>query len=253
MTKQDGFDTGQIVGVAWEERAAQGYLRTFFQTAWQATFRTRLFCQAVAHPVCYVSARRFQAVVITLLMVPWLGMMAIGVSYIRVAGEASWGMIPFWAMVLAAAVGSLFFLVVMTGVHTYWLHPRHESVEGQNRAIALGYYACAALVPAAGGLAMLLTLLLISPFFPVKPTSILAWVLIGTVLVSAGGVLISGIAFWLTVCEMPARLVACRGWRQLLLNLGFPVLAAVLWILLPVGLPGLIFYLLLVCQGLQAA
>ena len=48
------------------------------------------------------------------------------------------------AMALAASLW--LFLYTWTGVHTYWLHPRRLPLERQNRAVALGYYACAPLV-----------------------------------------------------------------------------------------------------------
>ena len=129
--------------IPWARRHELGRPRAFFHTAWQATSRPRHLCHAVAQPVNYRDARWFQ---VAAVLWATLGVAAVYAMTLALMWAfdtwIDWTMIVVPAIVLALAIP---LLLAITGVHTYWLHPRHLPVEQQNRAVALGYYAAAPL------------------------------------------------------------------------------------------------------------
>lgn len=131
--------------IPWTQRHEIGRLRGFVRTAWRATSRPRQLCYAVAQPVSYRDARWFQVVAVLWAV---LGVAAVYAVTFAAMVLTSNGWIEWQAIVIPAVVVALSvpLLLAVTGVHTYWLHPRHLSVEQQNQAVALGYYAAAPLV-----------------------------------------------------------------------------------------------------------
>ncbi|MEX0775952.1 MAG: zinc ribbon domain-containing protein [Phycisphaeraceae bacterium] len=131
--------------IPWTERRSIGRARALFGTAWRVSFHTRQFCQEMSRPVDYRQARRFQVTVVA-WNAAWLGaaaLVTLGCLWAQNDQDH-----PLWTAGIAALIGVPFFaatLLLITGVHTYWFHRRQLSVEQQNRALALGYYACAPL------------------------------------------------------------------------------------------------------------
>jgi len=138
--------------VPWSNRDQIGTTKALLRTAYRATFRTGRFCQAVGQPIDYADARRFQRTVIGLVW--FTSLVALGFMLFVLGqddyGDHPWletlGPGPSIALGLAFAVGWYLFLLLGTGVHTYWFHPKAISTEQQNRAVALSYYACASLL-----------------------------------------------------------------------------------------------------------
>lgn len=142
----------RLAQVPWSHRAHIGRGRALLRTAWRVMFRTKTFCYAVGQPVSYADARRFQLTVISLL---WLISMIVAGFLVFATDDDAGG--PFaWSetlgqampvlLLLAIAGGWFLCLLLGTGLHTYWCHPKTLSVERQNRAVALSYYACAPLL-----------------------------------------------------------------------------------------------------------
>ena len=129
----------------WVHRAELGRRRAYWRTVWMVMFRHKRFCEEVARPVDYVDAQRFRWVTVLHVYLPILA----GTLLIY---TVAWPKDEFWDQMLravwpvAALHGCiLLFLAAATGVPSYYFHPRDIPVEQQNRAIALSYYACAAL------------------------------------------------------------------------------------------------------------
>lgn len=118
----------------------------FIKTVWLVTFHDRRLWREVTRPVDYAAARRFHAIAVVL---SWIGLsLPIGVVLLRLEPRDLWRVfevlgeaMPKQPIVWIALLAALPFLYVATGVHTYWLHPRGQTVVRQNRAVALGYYA----------------------------------------------------------------------------------------------------------------
>ncbi len=241
----------RAVQVPWQSRREIGKVRALVRTALRVTFRTKRFCYAVSRPVSYADARGFQRRMVLLL---WLGLLLPVVTMAIVNDRFltdDLGLIRWFPVscLLAGLFGLILFLFLATGVHTYWLHPKHLSVERQNRAVALGYYACGPL---------LLTVLSILPitagivygnyWVGSRASSLQAIVLSGLVGVGILMVVVGVTSFW-RVCFVMACKAAERGpvgrWSLPIVQ---PLVIALLAALLPLGLPVLMAYLNIIAR-----
>jgi hypothetical protein len=137
------------------------------------------------------------------------------------------------------------FLYTWTGLHTYWLHPRSLSVERQNRAIALGYYACAplALLPVTLPAGLVILCLGLSAVWYV-PSPSTSWLLYGYFLTFLGAVLmIVPLAAYPSACVVLIRRAARRGRiAQILAIFALPLCWLALFGPLMLVIPGAIAY-----------
>lgn len=207
----------------------------------RVTFRTGRFCHAVGQPVDYADARRFQCVVVGVLMLTAVVAftMVVLADVDTALDTARWFGWPFTVSMLAAAVvGLALFLTTATGVHTYWFHPAHLPRERQNRAIALAYYACAPLLYAAVAL-------------PVLGLGIAWSVAYGadhsvsvSLMVSGGVVVALAVAAWAWVCLRMVSRIAERGVvGPLLFLIAQPLLVLLLLAVFGFGPPLVVLYL----------
>ena len=236
----------KAVQVPWQSRREIGKVRALIRTAFRVTFRTKRFCYAVSRPVSYADARRFQRWIVILL---WLGLL-LPVLMIVIPNVAIFkddvGLIRWYPVscLLAGLAGLIPFLFLATGVHAYWLHPKHLSIERQNRAVALGYYACGPLLLIVLSVLPITAGIVYGNYWVGSHTSplqdIILIVLTGLGLVMMGA---SAAAFW-RVCFVMACKVAERGpvgrWSLPLLQ---PLIVALFVVLLPLGLPAVMVYL----------
>jgi len=126
----------------------------FLRTCEQAGLRPTRFCREVAKPVALRDARWFRRVVVVLV---WLTLPAIAIGdwvlfSIWDGTTDEWGyffedtgLSPAWSAVVLCVL-LLLFLLGFTGMHLWAMHPGDLPAERQNRAVALGHYACAPLV-----------------------------------------------------------------------------------------------------------
>jgi hypothetical protein len=150
----------------WEQRRRVGRISAWGRTVLLATFApTRLAAEVQRH-VRYPDALRFRLVtsIVAGLMLGAV-LFAGTVTYraagffnpllqytpesldqglpTRLAASANFG-IPWEAGISflpAQPVAAVLFIVLASGMATYWLHPRRLPVERQNAAVALGHYA----------------------------------------------------------------------------------------------------------------
>ncbi len=149
--------------IPWVHRAKIGRCKAYWKTVMFVMTKTRQFSAEVAHSVSYQDAQKFRwltilhaylpilvATVVVYLYVPpmWKSLtdaipampgftMSVPPWYVLARGE-------LWPVALLH-FGVLLFLAVATGVPSYFFHPRDLPVHVQNRAVALSYYAPAAL------------------------------------------------------------------------------------------------------------
>jgi hypothetical protein len=155
----------------WPQRGQIGRRRAYLRTLWLATFGTRRLATEIARPVNFADAQRFRWMTVILA---WLPLAVIATvfedlgarQFATIAGgtgmmfsSMSAGMRPMPgvaldSLVLWIAAAALYvpiplclllFVLAISGVASYWFHPRGISVVRQNRAIVLSYYACAPL------------------------------------------------------------------------------------------------------------
>lgn len=161
------FDPAVLAASAlpWPQRRKIGWFRAYWRTVWLVVFHSRRFCGEFSFPVSYPDAQRFRW--LTVLHV-YLCILVPSIAYCLLSGQSKWRypllqdlMGDAWGVV-ALQVAGLCALGVVTGLPSYWFHPRRLPIAAQNRAIALSYYASAplALMPLAVGMAVALTRLL---------------------------------------------------------------------------------------------
>lgn len=147
-------------------------------------------------------------------------------------------------LVLVAAASVLPWLLAISGVQTYYFHPRSLPVEMQNRMLALGYLAAAPLAALTPGL-----LLIIGLFFGVASyDSWLDWRLTEPFLLIVPAAGWAGVVFlgYFGFCGALAGSLsrsAVRGWVVVVL---MPVMSALLAALTIVFIPLVVAYLWLV-------
>lgn len=240
--------------IPWVQREGL-WIGALMKTAWLATFKTQLFCHEIARPVSLKDARQFRRLIAALIVVAIAGVLGVllpGVEDVRDPMEELLQHQPMLLLLLCLMMAGLTWLFVLafTGVHTYWFHPKEISVEQQNRAVALSYYACApllALVPAsiAFGLAFI-----VGTMNDNYESVMMASLAVVIALFAFSLAALSLIAY-LFVCANMARFAAHRsGVARLTIWLGLPPLWLGSIALIFVGLPVAGFYLYLVVTSL---
>jgi len=189
--------------IPWQNRAVIGRWRALSQTVLRATFQTATFCRAVAMPVDLISAQRFRHLLVGMLfLIGALVSAIIAASYLR----SIFYFLPeamFWLIWVLWLVPWWLFLEIFTALHTYWLHPAHLSIEKQNRAVALGHYACAPLY-----LAIEAAILAGGAFLVLRHLDMPG---LASIVLLGGGLLVlaAGMGFW-RICLIMNRQVAQR-------------------------------------------
>lgn len=134
--------------IPWAQRAEMGRLRAYWRTVWMVMFRNREFCRQIRRPTSYRDAQIFRCVTILHVWVPLL-LLTVGVYvFPRFQSTGDEWFDAALRAVWPVAVGHVcivLFLLAVTGIGSYFFHPRSLPVETQNRGIALSYYAGAPL------------------------------------------------------------------------------------------------------------
>lgn len=302
-----------LSAIPWVHRRKLGRMRAYWQTVWMVTFQNRRFCEEYARAVDYRDARRFQW--LTLLHVALPLLLAVVVVYSAVppyTGPADWGE----RFAQAAATGTLppeptffdraytevwpvailvvsffLFLAAVTGVPSYFFHPRVIPVQRQNCGIAMSYYTCAPL--ALTGLLFILggVACLSKEVAQLLSLLLLAWVVIVAlrpwwlkVLSPVTGVILSVVAlvfvvalhqfdvaipevatpwatvslallpisaWWLNLVHLARRTMPQLRRRRAAIAIGVPLLWIILAGVIVIGLPAVILGILIVAASLS--
>ncbi len=224
----------------WERRREIGAVRAYLHTVLMTMAHPKWFARAALMSGGYADARRFQMVSVL------LGTLGLTASF----AAAWWSSIESISSVgiwlpISLMAGLYISLLMMTGVPSYFFHPREFTIRRQNRCLALSYYASAPLV-----LAVPIALLSVGCFVlaenspPLSVRHLLAQ-LIGSLLPMT---IVAGLMFDLLHAarslHLPARRRATCG-----------LIVPLLWLLILlaglIGLPGFVLYLLLIFFSLQ--
>jgi hypothetical protein len=141
--------------IPWSHRRQIGRVRAYWRTLWLSIFDVRKLSADMDRPVSYADAQRFRWVTILLMFLPpvigggiWMAQASDGeIHDLSVTGLGLPVSLVSWGGPLVV-LGFLLFLVAITGIPSYFFHPKRLPVVQQNKAIALTYYASAALLPA---------------------------------------------------------------------------------------------------------
>lgn len=129
--------------IPWSHRRALGWFKAYWLTVSHVLRRPKVFCLEVVRPVSYADSQSFRWVTLLHAYVPLLACMLVwlateaGRGHTVSAGDWWWlGGLLLWVLLMLAA---------LPGLASYFFHWRQQSVQQQNRAIALSYYAWAPL------------------------------------------------------------------------------------------------------------
>jgi hypothetical protein len=237
----------------WSHRKRIGYVRGYLRTLAMGMLDSKQLAMEVARPVSFRDAQKFRFITILIAWIPLAAIViyerGIFLERFEPVMRAGTQTIPpwmalWWPWLIGAltpgaapiAIGIL--LILLSGVASYYFHPRSVAVPLQNRAIALSYYASAPLVllPIAVGLPMLASQL--DELFWENRVSF--------ALVSAATIaaflfpMITLVGWWLTTLRLHRRIVHQYGGGSFLLALTLPVawivsiaiaLGALVWVI----------------------
>ncbi len=242
------FIESKVSLIPWERRREIGGFRAYWRTAWLAAFRPKRFCRAAYQPVSYRCAQKFRwltvahAYVALLLVLGTL--QALDIELLEeLAEETGWWFVAF------AGLCPLLALAALTGVPSYFFHPRYLPVERQNRAVALSYYGGAPLGFGALPVSIALCVaLVVSPSLTRVRTDA---ILFSGALVSGCAGLVLLLYCWICWSRL-ARYTLQRAGGRLLVTWVMPVLSLLVCGLILVGLPAIAYLLGLVFYSLRS-
>ena len=268
---RQGFARSQI---PWVHRRHLGRVRAYWRTLWLATLRPARIAAEASRRVSYVDAQRFRWVTAFVAAAPviaglvaavlWYGNAALFtlINPVAIPGWAMGGqpsamfdlLIPWDSGATLPPVLPLAVLVAMvfvTGVASYWFHPKWLPVVRQNRAVALSYYGCAPLALSSVPVLMAIAVYVMKQA-GLDDEASAAW---AVVRVLAIGAILSGFA--VIALTWRSTMVLLR--RTTRLGMGRPWLAGALipveWLLCAVGvlfaLPWVVGFVRLVISSLR--
>jgi hypothetical protein len=140
------------------------------------------------------------------------------------------------------------FLFTATGAASYFFHPRSISIERQNRAIALSYYACAplALTPI---VALCPLYVYLCDGFPFKSDGIIAPLVIASLLLLLPAIQVGSL--WRVPVAMLRTATACSTARQIAMAVYLPLAWLVLSAVTLVGIPAAYLFVSIVVLNLR--
>jgi hypothetical protein len=139
----------------WLHRHQIGRFRAFWRTVRMATFRPKALAEEMSRPARFADAILFRRIVVLHAMITIAGPLTLVYLLNGLPGTGSdnllWSsqdrlgsLLQLAAVPLGWACLAMFFFAI-TGVGSYFFHPKSISVVRQNRAVALSCYACAPL------------------------------------------------------------------------------------------------------------
>ena len=266
--------------VPWVYRRHIGRVVAYWRTVWLATTRPRRLAAEASKPVAYRDAQRFGLVTSVVAAAP-VAALLIGMMFwygsagflnaatpavfanlmfggtapgrppaillnVVIPWEAGATLPPVLPLALLAAAS------MVTGVASYWFHPRGLPVVRQNRAIALSHYACAPLffLPLPAGAFMLVALFQQIALDNPGRTGFGPFITFFTVFGSAGLVAVAGLFLRSTLVLLRHTTQSSLA-RVAAAGVALPVLWVSCAALALVGLPWVVGFLRLVITSLR--
>jgi hypothetical protein len=156
------FDRAQLSGsrIPWLHRHETGSVRAYIRTVVARTRGTEGLAAEMVRPVSLRQAQLFRWVTVITVFVPVCATVPLLRWYVSALSPQAQGvpgdMGPWIDLIVPLPQGYsywplislclLLLIVGLTGVASYWFHPRTMPVELQNRAVAMSYYTCAPMV-----------------------------------------------------------------------------------------------------------
>ncbi|UCG17748.1 MAG: hypothetical protein JSV19_06900 [Phycisphaerales bacterium] len=236
--------------IPWGRRRELGWFRAYWSTVWMAIYRRRQLWEEMVRPVSYADSQRFRWITIAHAYVPILlgSLVLYGLDARRgpkgiFNNELGHELIAACWPLASVNVGFLMFMAAMTGVMSSFFHPRRLALEQQNRAVALSYYACAPVALSLIPLTLIAGALFVSSNHPV----------LGIILFTVGLVILVYLneKWGATLVSFARRSTPWDKRRAVGVAIVFAALSVALWMACIVGLPLVVFYILVIITSLS--
>jgi hypothetical protein len=231
----------------WTHRRRIGYFRAYWRTLILGTFSTPELADELARPVSFRDAQLFRFITIAIGWLP-LAIVALVLTYVfgqqsafmwRGMGLSSMGSLntmaqidllwPFAAGVTFPGVLPLalaLFLIMLSGVASYFFHPRSMPPKLQNRGVAMSYYASASIAFLPISLIFVgVAILMANTPFGRSNTAFLLTTTVGMLAVAAPFILL--FLWWVNTLRLYRRATQAGTLRIVAMAVALPVL----WIL----------------------
>jgi hypothetical protein len=247
--------------IPWVHRRAIGAIKAYWRTVWLTMLDSRAIADDVHRPVSFEDAQRFRRITVMLAWLPLAAAATVGFFAItfemtnspldvwdRGTAAQQFAFVLEWLMLPIGWLSLYLFLRAITGVQSYFFHPRSLPVIRQNRAVALSYYACAPLA-----------------WTPVTSAAIAIWIVIaatGTMdrspllLVIIGSIVVFGllalqtVGWWLNTMRLLRRTTQCGEARVWTMGFVLPATWFLLLVIVAAGIPAAYGFVCLVVLSL---
>lgn len=220
--------------IPWAHRKQIGTVRAYWRTVRMVLLHRPAIQAEFARGVSYRHAQLFRWVSV---LIAWLSNMAITMTAFAGPISGMSGPFPIELMASGATLLSLPALAAWTGIPSYFFHPRSLSIDRQNRAIALSYYATAALALSPLGPIALFAGILIRRFAPNVEVDYIGWI---AILVGLLFPLVVTLLYLAEIVGLAVRLLPSGRGYGYRVGLIVPVLWLLVGVLIFVGIPALV-------------
>jgi hypothetical protein len=231
----------------WAHRRHVGRVRAYWKTVWIGAFEVPRLATEISRPVRFSDASWFRWVTVAVAaLTPALILLAAciangGTGFLDM-GWTGYGnpaslfpppsapiqldpVLPFQAGITRWAtlpIAGALFALFLSGVQSYWFHPRSLPAVQQNRAVALSYYVAAPLAYSGLPIGLLAAAIWTNA---TGNTETKPQFRIFAMLLTAGSVLAATILFaiWLNALRLLRRVLQATGARMLSLAVGLPL------------------------------
>jgi len=253
--------------IPWMHRKHIGVFAAYWRTVWLTMTDSRLISDDVQRPVSFDDAQKFRRLTVWIAWAP-LALAASAGLLLLTFDQSTGGVLDAWKngprivrlsivlqllLVPICCLSLYLFVLAITGVQSYFFHPRSLPVLRQNRAVALSYYACAPLAWTP------VTAALIGGYFGVVSTGafnklpvtlmLITWV-IASILVF-GLALLQTVGWWISTLRLLARTTQCGAGRRWTMGFLLPVSWVLLFAIIGVGIPAAFVYCCFVVLSLM--
>ena len=233
--------------IPWAHRRIIGRWRGYWRTNILVMFHLSRLANEINRPVSFADAQRFRHTTVITAFLPvaawsaWLAQYELHFSFDRPA-RIDLGWMLEYVAIATAAFSLWLFLLMITGVGSYFFHSRKLPVARQNRALALSYYACAPLawlfVPA--------LLLLGSLFSDADWGGLERKLLLWSILLAGAACAVIVLRFWIASVQLLRRTTGCGRRRAVALAIYLPLAWAALFIVCWMITAGVVFVSLVI-------
>jgi hypothetical protein len=247
----------------WSHRQRIGRVRGYVRTLAMAMLDSPRLAAEVARPVSFYDAQLFRLITITLAWIPMAAVLAwaatlppmtIGPLYGRTTRPIPAGFDVYWPLLVGfttpgvAPIAVAICLLLLSGIASYFFHPKSISQTLQNRAVALSYYACAPLLLVPVGCICIATFfLLMDTAYGQSGRSFRVMALLA--FLSFFIPILCVIWWWLSTLRLHRRIVHQSGGGSVLLALLLPLIAIVIVLLTCVGFVWIVGFVMLIIRS----